>query len=316
MASAVQAPFNTSPAYSGTFIPQIWSGKLNAKFYTATVFNEIANTEYQGDISDIGDKVIINNIPSIAIRDYTIGQSLQYEVPTPDTVELDIDKGKYFGFSVSDVLEHQANPDLMNTFTDDASEQMAITVDADVLDGVFDQGAAANKGATAGVVSGKYNLGTDASPVTLSATTVVPLLTALASTLDEQSVPESDRCLVIPPFARNWLMQSNLAQAYVTNDSQSILRSGFIGTIDRFKVYVSNQLPSANANEDYDGNTNSSVARSALIACHKTAITFASQITKVENLPNPTDFGTLVRGLNVYGYKVIKPEALALAQIA
>jgi len=111
-------------------------------------------------------------------------------------------------------------------------------------------------------------------------------------------------------------MQSNLAQAYVTNDSQSILRSGFIGTIDRFKVYVSNQLPSANANEDYDGNTNSSVARSALIACHKTAITFASQITKVENLPNPTDFGTLVRGLNVYGYKVIKPEALALAQIA
>ena len=50
MASAVQAPFNTSPAYSGTFIPQIWSGKLNANFYTATVFNEIANTEYQGDI--------------------------------------------------------------------------------------------------------------------------------------------------------------------------------------------------------------------------------------------------------------------------
>jgi len=74
MASAVQAPFNTSPAYSGTFIPQIWSGKLNAKFYTATVFNEIANTEYQGDISDIGDKVIINNIPYIASRDYTIGQ--------------------------------------------------------------------------------------------------------------------------------------------------------------------------------------------------------------------------------------------------
>jgi len=74
----------------------------------------------------------------------------------------------------------------MNTFTDDASEQMAITVDADVLDGVFDQGAAANKGATAGVVSGKYNLGTDASPVTLSATTVVPLLTALASTLDSR----------------------------------------------------------------------------------------------------------------------------------
>lgn len=317
MSYPVQAPFDTSPAYSGTFIPEIWSGKLNAKFYQTTVFSEIANTNWEGDISNVGDKVIINNIPTITIRDYTVGQNLTYEVPAPDTVELLVDKGKYFGFSVNDVLEHQSNPELMNMFTDDATEQMAITIDRTTLAGTFDQGAAANKGATAGAISGSYGLGTDATPITLSASNTLSLITDLASVLDEQNVPESDRWIVITPYMRSKLMQSDLAQAYLTGDDSSIIRTGFIGTIDRFKVYVSNQLPTANANEDFDGNAQASVAkRTAIMAGHTSAITFASQITKMEDLPNPTDFGRLVRGLDIYGFNVLKPEALALALVA
>ena len=317
--------FNTTPAASGTFIPTIWSGKLNVKFYATTVFGEIANTSYEGDIRNIGDKVVINNIPSVTINDYSIGQTLAYEVPAPSKVELDISKAKYFGVNVSDVIEYQSQPKLMDMFTNDAAKQMAIAIDTDILKMSMDTGAAANKGTTAGAKSGSLNLGgagasaatNPGAPLTLSASNIVQTITALASVLDEQNVPDTDRFLVISPYVRNLLMNSNLQQAYLTGDSQSILRNGKIGTIDRFTVYVSNLLPSASAGQNFDGTTNTSaVARKVIVAGHKTAITFASQIAKVESLPNPGDFGTLVRGLNIYGYKTIKPEALAIAQYA
>jgi hypothetical protein len=317
MAVPVQAPFNTTPAYSGTFIPQVWSGKLNTKFYATTVFGEIANTNYEGDIKNLGDTVNINNIPDVTISNYVIGQTLTYQVPTPNLVTLQITLAKYFGVNVSDVLELQAQPMLMDMFTNDAVKQMAITIDREILLDEFNQGSAANMGATAGAISGSYNLGTDAAPIALSGTTVVPLVTALSSTLDEQNVPETDRWIVINPKFRNQLMQSPLAQAYVTGDPQSILRNGKIGTIDRFTIYVSNLLPMALAGQDYFGNADAgALARSAVIAGHKSALTFASQISKVESLQNPNDFGTLVRGLNIYGHKMIQPKGWALAQVA
>lgn len=313
MAIATTGSFTTSPTMTGTFIPELWSGKLNVKFYATTVFGEIANTSYEGDISDLGDKITINNIPSITINTYTIGSTLTYEVPTPSIVELLIDKAKYFGVSISDVIEYQAQPKLMDMFTSDAAKQMAIAIDTDVLLGTFDQGSSSNKGSAAGAVSGAYSLGTDTSPLNLTVSNIVTTFTALASVLDEQNVPSTDRWIVITPYIRNLLMGSSLAQAYVTGDNESILRNGKIGTIDRFTIYVSNLLPSALDDQDFDGNASAAAqARTAIMAGHKSAITFASQIAKVESIPNPNDFGTLVRGLNVYGYKVIKPEALAL----
>lgn len=309
-------PFDVATPYSGTFIPTIWSGKLNVKFYATTVFGEIANTSYEGDIKQLGDKVIINNVPSITIRDYEVGDTLQYEVPEPDKLELTIDKAKYFGVNVSDVLEFQAQPRLMDMFTSDASKQMSITIDRNVLLGTFDQGHVSNMGDEAGVLSHAYDLGTDDSPLTLTGDNVIETITALSSVLDEQNVPDTDRWLVISPYVRNVLMASDLRAAYLTGDPASPIRNGKIGMIDRFTVYVSNQLPSAQANKDFAGQADPGTARrQAIMAGHKSAITFASQIAKVESLPNPNDFGTLVRGLNVYGYKVVKPEALALALI-
>ena len=105
-------------------------------------------------------------------------------------------------------------------------------------------------------------------------------------------------------------------------DSVTPLRNGKIGMIDRFTVYVSNLVPRGAAGKTYmnpntgtDATLASALKRHAVIAGHKSAITFASQIAKVESLNNPNDFGTLVRGLNVYGSQVIKPEGLALALV-
>jgi hypothetical protein len=326
----VAAPWNTNPPYSGNFIPSVWSAKLNAKFYAASVYGDIANTNWQGEISGMGDKIVINTSPTITVSAYTPGASaLTYQVPTPDTQEMIIDKGRYFAFQVNDVLEYQAKPNLLDVFSTDAAEQMRITVDSNVLynttvSAVAGFGpAAANRGLTAGAKSGSYVLGTPAAPVTLTALNVLQKILEMASVLDEQNVPESDRYLLIDPYTRALLMQSNLAQAQFMGDAQSTVRNGKIGSIDRFTVYVTNQLPkiaaglntawtSGDGSEATITNTATNLKARAIVAGHKSAITFASQITKMETVRNPNDFGDFVRSLNVYGFKVVKPESLVL----
>lgn len=310
-------------AYSGTFIPALWSAKMAQKFYASTVFGEISQTDWQGEIANMGDTVIINSIPTITINTYEIGQNLNYEVPAPSTISLLINRGKYFGVNVNDVLELQAKPKLMSLFTDDASMQMKIKIDQDCLFASFDQGSATNMGATAGAISASFDLGTDLAPITLTSANILEKVTSLSSVLDEANIPETDRFLVITPTERQKLMGSNAAQAQFMGDATSMLRNGKIGMLDRFTVYVSNLLPRGavgktymNPNTGTDATLTNALKRHAVIAGHRCAISFASQIAKVESLKNPNDFGTLVRGLNIYGVKVTAPAALALLQVA
>jgi hypothetical protein len=331
----VGSPYNVTPSYSGTFIPTLWSAKLNAKFYAASTFADICNKDWEGDVNNIGDKVVINNIPDIAIRDYVIGANLQYDVPRGSTSELALDRGKYFGFSVNDVLEYQSKPDLMDMFTNDASEQMRTVMDATCLyrtllsaptgsaeDGVV----AANRGATAGRRSQGYNLGTDTAPVVLTGANVLQTILNMAAVMDEQNIPESGRWLLLDPLTRTLLMQSNLAQAQFMGDDKSMIRNGLIGSIDRFKVYVTNQLPFKAASQAFwtsgDGSETSIAGAShgvrvrLLAAGHTSGITFASQITKTETLRNPTDFGDLIRGMQIFGHKVVKGTGVTTTIVA
>ena len=176
----VNAPFNTNPSYSGTFIPAVWSAKLNAKFYKASIYGEIANTDWQGELASMGDKVYINSAPTISVSPYSAGTNLSYQVPTPEMQELVIDKGFYFAFQINDVLEYQAKPNLMDMFATDAAEQMRIKIDSTVIYNTFTNAAATNKGLTAGVQSGAFNLGTDAAPVVLTKDNVVQKVLELA----------------------------------------------------------------------------------------------------------------------------------------
>lgn len=284
--------------YSGNFIPEIWSGKLQAKFYKTTVFSEISNNDWEGEIKGQGDKVKIRTIPTITISNYTKGMNLSNQVPDSAPVELNIDQGKYFSLVLDDVDAVQTDLKLMDIFTNDATEQMKIAIDGDILNGVKAAAVTANKGNTAGVISGNLVLGTDASPRSVTSSTILDLFLDAGQALDEQNVPETGRWLVIPSWMAAMVKRSDLKQAYLTGDSVSPLRNGKLGMIDRFMVYVSNNLPKTNDGDSY------------LMAGTKDAITFASQMTNVETIRAQSTFGNIVRGLNVYGYGVIKPEAL------
>lgn len=296
------------------FIPEIWSGKLQVKFYKSTVFGEIANTDWQGEIKSMGDKVHIRTVPNITIRSYSSGATLTSEVPTSTPLELLIDKGKYFAVVVDDVQEVQADVKLMDIFTNDAAEQMKIAIDSDVLGNVYADAAAANKGATAGLLSGDINLGATGAPRAVSSTTVLDAILDCGQVLDEQNVPETGRFIVIPAWMAAMLKKSDLKQAYLTGDDVSPLRNGKLGMIDRFTVFVSNNLSSATdlGADSSSGGTGANADHKSfhVLAGTKDAITFASQMSNVETLRSESTFGNIVRGLNVYGYKVVKPEAL------
>lgn len=320
LASGTNYPQYSAGTAGSKFIPEIWSGKLQVKFYKATVLSEITNNDWEGEIKGQGDKVYIRAIPTITIRDYQKGQSLLNEAPASTPLELSIDKGKYFAVVVDDVDQVQADIGLMDMFTNDASEQMKIAIDGDVLNSVYADAATKNKGTTAGAISSSLNLGTTGAPLTVTkdgASSTVSVLDAIlraGQALDEQNIPETGRWIVIPAWMATQIKSSELRQAYLTGDSVTPLRNGKIGQIDRFTVYVSNNLNGV-ADLGSDGSSGGTGGAADTTAYHvlagsRDAISFASQMTNVETIRSELTFGNIVRGLNVYGYKVVKPEAL------
>lgn len=299
----------TTNSYTTNFVPEIWSGKLQVKFYKSTVLGEITNNDWEGEIKDQGDKVNIRTIPTITISDYTKGMSLASQVPVSTPITLSIDYGKYFNVVVDDIDATQADIKLMDMFTNDAAQQMKIGIDSLVLTQLATGGAsttplaaAANQGNSAGAISGNLALGVTATPVTLTKSNVLDTILNMGQALDEQNVPEDGRWLVIPAWMGALIKNSDLKQAYLTGDSVSPLRNGKMGMIDRFTLYVSNNLYTASS-------------KTTIFAGTRDAVSFASQITNVETLRSTTTFGNIMRGLNVFGFKVVKPEALVAAVI-
>ena len=310
-----------------SFIPEIWSGKLQAKFYDNTVLAAIANTDWEGDIKDQGDRVKIRTVPNITIRNYEKGQTLTNEVPVANVIDLNIDKGKYFSVVADDVDKIQSDLRLMDIFANDAAQQMKIAVDTDVLSGLVTQAATANRGFGAGRIDGGIPLGdgfnatvgsrrsvaidpttSAGSGSTSTRRTPLDYLIDMGQVMDEQNLPESGRYVVVPAWFAAMFKKGDLRNAQISGDDVSIARNGRVGEVDRFTIYVSNLLPFQNSIADSNAGTGKRAFH--IFAGVKEGLTFASQVTKVERLRAQTTFGDIMRGLNVYGYRVVTPNAL------
>lgn len=292
--------------YSGNFIPEIWSAKLIENFYDATVLAAISNTDYEGEIKSMGDTVNIRTTPEMTIRPYQKGMTLTVDRPDKPKIQLLIDQGDYFAAIEDDVDKVQADINLMDQWSKDASEKMKIAIDAKVLTGMLPDVSSLNKGATAGRISGNINLGVTGTPLQLTKTNILDFIVDLGTVLDEANAPEGNRFLVIPAWAAGMIKKSDLKDASLAGDGTSILRNGRLGMIDRFTLYMSHNL-----NSVVDGGNKCF----SVIAGHKMGLTFASQMTEMESLRAESTFGNIIRGLQVYGYKVVKPEALAVGYV-
>jgi len=298
--SAVYPVAQGLTSHSTTLTPEIWAGKTLIKFYDTTVFAAISNTDYQGEIKAHGDTVHIRTVPDITINDYTVGENLSYERPATTTVDLLIDKGKYYAFSVDDVEAAQSDLNYVEKWSDDASEQMAISIDTNILANVYSDADSSNAGVTAGYVSSSYDLGATGDPHMVDKDNILETLVDCGSCLDEYSVPMSNRWIVLPAVMCGMIKKSDLKDASLAGDGTSIMRNGRLGIIDRFTLYMSNNIAT----------TTDTYTVYNCIFGHPSSLTFASQLVKNETLRNPNSFGDLLRGLQVYGYKVIQEKSL------
>ena len=278
--------FSTGATSEANFIPEVFSKLLQAKFYSKSILPEISNTDYEGEISGQGDKVIIRTVPAVTINDYS-GTITTQELTTAK-IEMLIDKAKYYSFKVDDVLAAQADINMLDGASTDASEGMRIAVETEVL---------------AGAVTGATTIGAQTDVTTAN---ILENILTMSKQLDELNIPEEGRYIVLSPEYISMLKQSELRQAYLTGDATSPLRNGLVGMIDRFKVFQSNMV--------YKPTTGGDAGYTHVLAGHPKALSFASQFTNTETVRMESTFGDQVRGLKVYGSKVVTPDALVVGK--
>ncbi len=280
--------FSTGTTSEVNFIPEVFSKLLQAKFYGSSVLPMISNTDYEGEISGQGDKVTIRTVPAVTINDYA--GSITTQELTTAKVELLIDKAKYYSFKVDDVLAAQADINMLEAASADAAEGMRVAVETDVL---------------ASVVTGATTIGSQTT-INQNGSDILAAILDFAKSLDQLNIPEEGRFLVLSPEFISILKKSELRQAYLTGDAESPLRNGRVGMVDRFTVYQSNMLFTPGSGTD-SGFTH-------VLAGHPKAISFASQFTNTETVRMESTFGDQVRGLKVYGSKVVVPDALVVGK--
>jgi hypothetical protein len=290
---------------SSKFIPVIWSAKVAKKYYNKTVLTYICNTDHEGEIKGQGDSVVINGVPDILIGDYQKGQTLKEDHPETPAVTMLIDKGKYFNIYVDDVDAVQSKPKLLEKFTEAAAKDSAVSVDTTVLSSIYSDAHASNCGATAGAISGGFNLGASGAPVQITKTNVLDYIIDCGTVLGENKVSDENCWMVIPEWMAGMIQKSDLKDCAMTGDAKSVLRSNLLGRIGRFDLLKSNLLPTVAA-----GTESSGFKSYYILFGNKDAVSHANQLTQVDKLKSERTFAQIVRGLTVFGTKVVVPQGL------
>lgn len=275
----------TSTAHYSAFIPEIWSQKLNSLLHKNCVMLQCVNRNYEGEIKNQGDTVKIITPAAVSIS--TVSDSaITYSELAPTECDLVIDQKKFFAFKVGDIAQAQANQSIMDAHLQSAKNAIEEVQDAYLL--------AQHTNVDAGNV-----VGTEAAPIALSTDTIYSNFVQLALKLKNANALNNNQkpWVVINPVIESYLLRSSeFISAY--NVADSTLREGSIGRIAGMDVLVSTNL-TATSNHYY------------ILAGTNDAITFASQLSKIETLRDKDSFSDLVRGLYLYGALTTQPKALA-----
>lgn len=296
-----------SSGSANKYTPQIYALEVLEKFYMSTVFGEIANTKYEGQISKQGDKVIIRTRPDVDVFDYVKGMNLREKRQTPESpaVELLIDKAKAYALNIDDIDKVQNDINAMEEWATDAGQQLAISIDRSILNDIDADAHATNRGAAAGKVSSSYDLGDTGTPAYISKANAQDYIASCAAALTENDIPQTDRWMVLPVWFCNLLEIGDLkrSDAFAGGSEQIVLNGKLPTKLSGFTIYQSNNYVPVTDGADSCYN---------IVFGHKSALTFASQLVKTRTFPDPDSFAEIMDGLQVYGYEVIKPESMGV----
>ena len=318
MAIGVSSGYGNLP--TGNFQAEIYSQKVLKFFRRASVVEDITNTDYAGEIENFGDTVRIMKEPTVSISAYTRGSVVTPQDLADDEIQLTVDQAQAFAFKVDDIEERQSHVNFEALATSSGAFSLKRNYDKNVLQSMID--GAGIKGAS-GSVETDSNLGTSGTPHTMAGSDAgdeaVQIIALMARHLDQADVPEENRWFVAPPRFYETLYKAGakIAEVQVTGDAQSPMRNGMLTAqkVMGFTLYKSNALrQSADATTTTDMVSLSGVAtgENIVLAGHMSSTATANSIAKTEVIRDPDSFADVVRGLHVYGRKVIRPEGLVL----
>lgn len=273
-----------------SFVPEIWSAALLASLKKSHVYANLCNTDYEGEIAQAGDTVHINSVSRPTVNDYVAGSTtITPEQLTTADRTLVIDQAKYFAFEVDDIDARQARGNLIDAAMTEAAYALADVSDQFIA-GLYSGVQASNVVSSGGV------------SVT-SGDIAYTQLTKLGQKLNEANVVMSGRFAVIPPWYLQLLLDSsriaaNPALAQTGQGEQAVVE-GFVGRLAGMDLFVSNNVP------------NITGSRWAVIGGTKAAMSYAEQISKTEAYRPQSSFADAVKGLHLYGAKLVRPDGLA-----
>ena len=271
------------------FIPAVWAGKILGNLQKDFVYVDACNRDYEGEITAYGDQVKINSIGAITVKSYTKNTDIDapQDLTGSQTVLL-INQGDYFNFQVDDVDKAQTNPKVMDQAMVEASVALANNTD--------------------NYVAGLYvNFTNDLGNIEI--TTVekaYDILVDMAQKLDEANVPQAGRSVIVTPAFRS-LLRKDKRFTDLSASGQAVLQNGVIGNVSGMQVRYSNNVPVA---------TVALVDYSYITAMYRGTISFADQIVSVEAFRPESRFGDAIKGLHVYGAKVVRPNTGVFAGIS
>lgn len=271
------------------FKPTVWTARILVNLQKALVFGQegVINRDYEGEISRFGDSVKINSIGPVTVGTYSSGSDINTPQDLADGSQmLLIDQQKYFNFIVDDVDRAQQNPRVMDAAMREAGYALKDTLD---------QFLAAKWGEAGS------NIGTNASPKSDLGTAGKPYeyLLNLGTLLKEKNVPSDGRWVIVPPWFTELMLRDTRFVNAGTPQSEERMANARVMRAAGFMILESNNVVNT-ADDNYK-----------ILAGHSMAWTLAEQIVSVEAFRPERRFGDAVKGLHVYGAKVVRPAALA-----
>ena len=347
--------FSTAAGYgnlpNGNFSPVIYSKQVQLAFRKASVVEAITNSDYFGEIAQMGDSVKIIKEPEITVKSYARGTTITPQDLDDEDFSLTIDKANYFAFKVDDIEEAHSHVNFQSLASDRAAYRLSDQFDQDVLGYLsgFKQSAIHGNANTANTtVNGSkavstagsdellasmkldgsdFNAGTasqsiallprtggaTSTPSTAGEANPLQLIARMARKLDQQNVDSQGRWLVVDPVFMEILRDEDSRLQNADYGESGGIRNGLVvNNLHGFQVHVSNNLPSVGSGPATEAASNAT-NYGVIVGGHSSAVATAEQINKTETYRDQDSFADIVRGMHLYGRKILRPEALVNA---
>ena len=334
---------------NGNFSPVIYSKQVQLAFRKAAVCEAITNSDYFGEIAAMGDSVKIIKEPEITVKAYERGTTITPQDLDDEDFSLTIDKANYFAFKVDDIEEAHSHVNFQSLASNRAAYRLADQFDQDVLGYLSGYKQAAihgtpntanttvngtkavttagsdellasmkldasdfNGGSGGDAIAILPRTGSGAAPTNAGDANPLQVIARMSRLLDQQNVDTQGRWLVLDPVFIEVLKDEDSRLLNADFGGAGLMNGVVAKNIHGFTVYTSNNLPQVGSGSSFTG-ANSAINFGVIVAGHSSAVATAEQINKTETYRDPDSFADIVRGMHLYGRKILRPEALVNA---